>query len=125
MRCVLGAEDLEVLALAGLRNLAVRESSIVVGILLTGSCSCKCLTGRDKLREVGRIVAVVVTTCAAIAVLEGQLAQLLRLLRPGSSSSMCISIQRFRRRVPSSIITGSRGVVLELFAKVVLLPTTT
>ena len=123
MRCVLGAEDLEVLALAGLRNLAVRESSIVVGILLTGSCSCKCLTGRDKLREVGRIVAVAVTTCAAIAVLEGQLAQLLRLLRPGSSS-MSISIQRFRRRVPSSsIITGSRG-VLELLAKVVLLPTT-
>ena len=123
MRCVLGAEDLEVLALAGLRNLAVRESSIVVGILLTGSCSCKCLTGRDKLREVGRIVAVAVTTCAAIAVLEGQLAQLLRLLRPGSSS-MSISIQRFRRRVPSSsIITGSCG-VLELLAKVVLLPTT-
>ena len=122
MRCVLGAEDLEVLALAGLRNLAVRESSIMVGILLTGSCSCKCLTGRDKLREVGRIVAV--TTCAAIAVLEGQLAQLLRLLRPGSSS-MSISIQRFRRRVPSSsIIPGSRG-VLELLAKVVLLPTTT
>ena len=123
MRCVLGAEDLEVLALAGLRNLAVRESSIVVGILLTGSCSCKCLTGRDKLREVGRIVAV--TTCAAIAVLEGQLAQLLRLLRPGSSSSssMSITIQRFRRRVPSSIITGSRG-VLELLAQVVLLPTT-
>ena len=123
MRCVLGAEDLEVLALAGLRNLAVRESSIVVGILLTGSCSCKCLTGRDKLREVGRIVAV--TTCAAIAVLEGQLAQLLRLLRPGSSSSssMSNSIQRFRRRVPSSIITGSRG-VLELLAQVVLLPTT-
>ena len=122
MRCVLGAEDLEVLALAGLRNLAVRESSIVVGILLTGSCSCKCLTGRDKLREVGRIVAV--TTCAAIAVLEGQLAQLLRLLRPGSSSSMSISIQRFRRRVPSSsIITGSRG-VLGLLAKVVLLPAT-
>ena len=110
------------MALAGLRNLAVRESSIMVGILLTGSCSCKCLTGRDKLREVGRIVAV--TTCAAIAVLEGQLAQLLRLLRPGSSS-MSISIQRFRRRVPSSsIITGSRG-VLELLAKVVLLPTTT
>ena len=58
---VLWAQDLKVLTLAGLRNLTVWESSIMIWVLWARACSCESLTRRHKLCEICHISSTSIT----------------------------------------------------------------